>query len=89
MAMFEVNVFTPEQFGAFIPWLAVWRGNLSVLVHPNTYQPGESQAVNDLKDHTERAIWMGERVPLDVSLFQRTIVAEQTAHAGDVRHTAA
>ena len=36
VAMFEVNVFTPAQFGAFVAWLAIHRGPLSVLVHPNT-----------------------------------------------------
>ena len=36
VAMFEVNVFTPAQFGAFIPWLVINRGPLSALVHPNT-----------------------------------------------------
>ena len=34
--MFEVNIFTPAQFGAFIAWLVINRGPLSVLVHPNT-----------------------------------------------------
>jgi len=34
--MFEVNVFTPAQFGAFVAWLVINRGPLSVLVHPNT-----------------------------------------------------
>lgn len=27
--MFEVNLFTPAQFGAFIPWLAINRGRKS------------------------------------------------------------
>jgi DOPA 4,5-dioxygenase len=61
--MFEVNVFTPEQFGAFVPWLEIWRGPLSVLVHPNTG--------DDERDHTQRAIWMGEKYPLDLSLFKK------------------
>jgi len=34
--VFEVNVFTPAQFGAFVAWLVINRGPLSVLVHPNT-----------------------------------------------------
>ena len=34
--MFEVNVFRPAQFGAFIAWLVINRGPLSALVHPNT-----------------------------------------------------
>jgi DOPA 4,5-dioxygenase len=36
VAMFEVNLFSPKQFGAFIPWLVINRGPLSALVHPNT-----------------------------------------------------
>ncbi|KAK3174233.1 hypothetical protein OEA41_001477 [Lepraria neglecta] len=36
IAMFEVNVFRPAQFGAFIAWLVINRGPLSALVHPNT-----------------------------------------------------
>lgn len=49
VAMFEVNLFTPEQFGAFIPWLVINRGPLSALVHPNTG--------DDVRDHTQRATW--------------------------------
>ncbi|KAI0419453.1 DOPA-like domain-containing protein [Xylaria grammica] len=64
VAMFEVNLFTPGQFGAFVPWLAIWRGPLSVLIHPNTAEEG-LQAEIELRNHSERAIWMGERIPLD------------------------
>lgn len=60
---FQVNLFTPEQFGAFVPWLNIWRGPLSVLVHPNTD--------DEERDHTQRAIWLGERYPLDLSLFSK------------------
>lgn len=70
--MFEVNLFTPAQFGAFISWLAIWRGPLSALIHPNVIpEDGEDTHVSEKRDHTERAIWMGEKVPLDVSLFDR------------------
>ncbi|TEY40886.1 hypothetical protein BOTCAL_0415g00060 [Botryotinia calthae] len=70
VAMFEVNLFTPEQFGAFIPWLVINRGPLSALVHPNTVdEKGES--LDEERDHTQRAIWMGEQLPLDLSLFKR------------------
>lgn len=61
-AMFEVNLFTPAQFGAFIPWLMLHRGPLSVLVHPNTG--------NELHDHTVGAVWLGEKLPLDVSILE-------------------
>ena len=61
--MFEVNIFTPAQFGAFIPWLVINRGPLSALIHPNT---GDSE-----RDHTQRATWMGERIPLDLGIFKQ------------------
>ncbi|KAJ2906503.1 hypothetical protein MKZ38_001484 [Zalerion maritima] len=69
-AMFEVNLFTPAQFGAFIPWINIWRGPLSVLVHPNTEpEPGQDHLEAEKRDHTSRAIWLGEKIPLDLSLF--------------------
>lgn len=55
-AMFEVNVFTPAQFGAFIPWLVINRGPLSCLVHPNTD--------DEIRDHSQRANWLGTPVKL-------------------------
>ncbi|KAL1852085.1 hypothetical protein Daus18300_012297 [Diaporthe australafricana] len=69
-AMFEVNLFTPAQFGAFIPWLVIWRGPLSALVHPNTEEePGTLEWDSELRNHTQRATWLGDKVPLDLSLF--------------------
>lgn len=64
-ASFEVDLLTPAQFGAFVPWLVMHRGPLSALIHPNT-----SEDVVD--DHTTRAMWLGERWPLNVSIFKRT-----------------
>ncbi|KAI0793872.1 DOPA-like domain-containing protein [Fomes fomentarius] len=61
--MFEVNVFTPHQVGTFFSWLAVNRGPLSVLIHPNTDDP--------YRDHTESATWMGTQWPLNVRLLER------------------
>lgn len=63
--MFEVNLFTPAQFGAFIPWLVINRGPLSALVHPNTV------ASEDERNHTQRATWLGDRIPLDLGIFKR------------------
>ncbi|KIW90343.1 uncharacterized protein Z519_08987 [Cladophialophora bantiana CBS 173.52] len=65
MAMFEVNLFTPAQFGAFIPWLIINRGPLSALVHPN-HEDGDA-----LRDHSQRATWLGERVPLDLGMLRK------------------
>ncbi|KAJ6117422.1 hypothetical protein N7512_007147 [Penicillium capsulatum] len=64
VAMFEVNIFTPAQFGAFVPWLVINRGPLSALLHPNTVDSEEE------RNHTQRATWLGERIPLDLRLFK-------------------
>jgi DOPA 4,5-dioxygenase len=64
MPMFEVNIFTPEQFGAFIPWLVINRGPLSALIHPNTD--------DEERDHTQRATWMGQPLPLHLKMFKKT-----------------
>ncbi len=53
--------FKPKVFGALGPWLALNRDGLVIFVHPNT---GE-----DLTDHAERAIWLGEMVELDLSML--------------------
>ena len=79
--MFEVNLFTPAQFGAFVPWLAIWRGPLSALIHPNAVEPGVDESVVELRDHTQRAIWMGEKLPLDLTLFQKAIEAKAAEEA--------
>ncbi|POY74382.1 hypothetical protein BMF94_2576 [Rhodotorula taiwanensis] len=53
--MFEVNTFTPAQFGALFGFLVAYRGDLSI--HPNTTS-------TELLDHTVRATWMGQPYPL-------------------------
>jgi aromatic ring-cleaving dioxygenase len=65
IAMFEVNLFTPAQFGAFIPWLVINRGPLSALLHPNTG--------DDIRDHTQRATWLGQPFPLQIGLLRRLL----------------
>jgi aromatic ring-cleaving dioxygenase len=65
LAMFEVNIFTPQQFGAFIPWLVINRGPLSALLHPNC------EDGNALRDHSQRATWLGEKMPLDLGMLKK------------------
>ncbi|KAF1816310.1 hypothetical protein P152DRAFT_118991 [Eremomyces bilateralis CBS 781.70] len=65
VGMFEVNLFTPQQFGAFIPWLVINRGPLSALIHPNTLQGNEE------RDHTQLSTWMGDKWPLNLGLFRK------------------
>ncbi|AMO97999.1 dopa 4,5-dioxygenase family protein [Collimonas arenae] len=53
--------FGPAQFGEVIPWLALNRAGLVVFIHPVTG--------DDLLDHSDHAIWMGEMRPLKLSIF--------------------
>jgi aromatic ring-cleaving dioxygenase len=82
VAMFEVNLFTPAQFGAFIPWLVINRGPLSVLIHPNTVDPVTGEGTEEERNHTQRATWMGERLPLDTSLFKQLAKRKKERKAG-------
>jgi len=54
--MFEMDVLTPKQFGALIPWLVIHRGSLSVLIHANT--------CDDERDHTQ--VSLSDNVRLSV-----------------------
>ncbi len=51
----------PDAFAQVIPWLALNRGGLTVFAHAET---GEH-----LADHTEHVLWLGEPMPLDLSIF--------------------
>lgn len=53
--------FAPAEFGNIIPWLAQNREGLIVFVHPETG--------DEVRDHTEHALWMGEIKPLDLSVL--------------------
>lgn len=50
------------KFGRVIPWLMKNRDGLTVFVHPNTG--------DDLIDHRDFAIWMGEMLPLKLEMFE-------------------
>ena len=62
-ATFEVALFSPAEFGQFVPWLALWHGPLSVLIHTNTKISGVDNegAKRAANDHTTRALWLGKR----------------------------
>ena len=60
--MFSYQVhFKNEQFAPVISWLTLNHGDLTVFIHPNTGQ--------DLEDHRDRALWIGQSVPLVLSIF--------------------
>jgi aromatic ring-cleaving dioxygenase len=52
-------VFAPAEFARLVPWVMLNRGPLDVLVHPSTG--------DDLADQTAHALWLGERLPLDLA----------------------
>lgn len=56
--------FGPEQFGEVMSWLTLNRRGLVVFTHPETG--------NALVDHRDRAIWMGDIRPLDLSIFDKS-----------------
>lgn len=54
--------FPPALFGEVVPWLALERNGLTVFIHPET---GDA-----LGDHRDRAVWMGEMLPLKLEMFE-------------------
>lgn len=59
-AMFQV-LFAPDTFPVLMPWLALNRQGLTVLVHPETGRPRD--------DHLLHAIWLGEKLPLKAEVL--------------------
>ncbi|MHB0776962.1 DOPA 4,5-dioxygenase family protein [Halomonas sp. WWR20] len=55
--------FDRKTFDLLIPWLEKNRQGLNILVHGVTG--------DDLQDHTQHAMWLGDAVALKLSVFQR------------------
>lgn len=53
--------FPAEVFDQVFPWLILNRQGLTIFTHPETGDP--------LTDHRDRAVWMGEMLELDLSIF--------------------
>ena len=54
--------FAPEALADVISWLMLNRRGLTVLVHPLTG--------DDLADHRDHPLWLGERLDLDLSALE-------------------
>jgi aromatic ring-cleaving dioxygenase len=67
-AMYQV-AFDVEVFAGLVPWLALHRQGLSVLVHPNTLAPRA--------DHLEHALWLGTPLPLRPEVLPESIDASE------------
>ena len=55
--------FRGDLFGEITQWLNYHRDGLDILIHPVTE--------DDLKDHRDYAMWLGNSYELDLSIFQR------------------
>jgi len=55
--------FPGDLFAGIVPFVALERDGLTVLVHPNTG--------DDLADHRDYAVWMGDMPALKLSIFEK------------------
>lgn len=62
-AMYQI-AFAPDLFPTLVPFLAMNRMGLTVLVHPESGRPKA--------DHLHHAIWMGEVLPLKADILPET-----------------
>ncbi len=54
--------FSPQLFADVVPWLALNRNGLSILIHP--------ESGDELADHRDHALWMGTIETLKLSMFE-------------------
>jgi aromatic ring-cleaving dioxygenase len=62
IAMYQV-AFAVSDFPRLMPWLMLNRGELTVLVHPNTD--------DEYTDHAHHAAWLGGKLPLRLDVLKR------------------
>ncbi|MEH6526086.1 MAG: DOPA 4,5-dioxygenase family protein [Sneathiella sp.] len=62
-SMYQI-AFEAADFSKIVPWLMINRQDLDILVHPETG--------NDLEDHRDNALWLGEKLPLKLEMFTQT-----------------
>ena len=62
LPMYQI-AFEAGEFSRLVPWLMLNRRDLTVLVHPETG--------NDVPDHRDHPIWMGEKLPLDIEFLKQ------------------
>lgn len=65
-AMYQV-AFLPDQFDKVVPWLMLNHEGLDILIHPETG--------DDVADHTEHALWLGEKLELNINVLLRLTTA--------------
>ncbi len=71
-SMYQVS-FVINQFDRVVPWLMLHRENLDILIHSNT---GDA-----VTDHTDYALWLGEKLPVKIEplrQFNKSLALAQT-----------
>jgi aromatic ring-cleaving dioxygenase len=61
-SMYQVK-FAPSEFSALVQWLMINHAGLDVLIHPETG--------DDVADHTEQALWLGQKLDLNIEFLRR------------------
>lgn len=56
-------LFENSQLPVALPWIIGNRDGLTIFMHPQTG--------NDYEDHANHAIWMGERLDLNLDIFKK------------------
>ncbi len=72
-SMYQV-AFSPELFGRVVPWLMLNHRELDVLIHPSTDQ--------DVADHSDRALWLGGRLSLNLDFLRNLEAKAQKGPTG-------
>ncbi len=57
--------FIELKYAAVLAWITTFRGVFSVLIHQDTG--------DDLKDHTECVLWLGEKLKLNFDFFEKIL----------------
>jgi len=65
-SMYQV-AFPSTEFAQIVPWLMLHRQGLDILVHPLTGA--------DVSDHTHFALWLGEKLELNIDSLRKVIPA--------------
>ncbi len=60
--MYQV-AFSTAEFDRLVPWLMINHQNLDIFIHPMTG--------DDLEDHRDYAIWIGNKLSLKLDFFEQ------------------
>ncbi len=60
-SMYQI-AFPRALIGALLPWLMLNRDGLTILLHPGTG--------NDYADHSDHAVWLGNKLPLRLEVLK-------------------